>query len=379
MSPNSFTLCLSASSRIEENRLKPIQLQATTPINLSKVSEHSFAAWREAFAAARMIEDADLQMSWRFVSPDAEELLGQAVELKGDRVRVVVLIERDQRMQDIEMRPWFDYPDASKLLAFALANESLISQLSRWFGDALVPNALIETKQLLAYSRQGLALSYQITQGAARELISTGAARELISTGLLWLTPALLKQLSDQAQPMLVGLPSWLQQLELTISAELDPIEFSVSDLQAMRCGDVLGLGAKSQALAHGLLNVPGYQCWQGKFGKEGIRAQRQITDSNAVSTLASIHSSTHQQDLSMEPLQSAPVDQVNVQLGFELERRAINLAELTQLQAGYVFKLAAPAEGRNVNLLANGKIIGTGELVSVGDFLGVRIVELLR
>jgi type III secretion system YscQ/HrcQ family protein len=348
--------------------LNSVHPEAATPLQLTKLSDNAVEAWQRVFASARLIEDVDLQFTWRYVLPDADALAGQAIELKGNRVRVVLLIERDVRTQNIEMREWFDFPNDSKLLAFALANEGLIGQLSRWFGESLIPNALIDHGQLLAYSRQGLAVRYQLAKGPDRAPISNG---------FLWLTPTLLKQLSEQAQPMLVGLPSWLSQLDIPMSAALEPIELSVADLQSMRQGDVIGLGAKSQALAQGIIDAPGFQRWQGKFGKDGLRAQRQVLARAHVGMSA--YSFTQHQDLAMEPQQSAAVDQVNVQLGFELERRVVNLAELTQLQAGYVFKLAAPSEGRNVNLLANGKVIGTGELVSVGDFLGVRIIDLQR
>ena len=47
----------------------------------------------------------------------------------------------------------------------------------------------------------------------------------------------------------------------------------------------------------------------------------------------------------------------------------------LAALQPGYVFPLAGPLEGANVTIRANGQAVGQGEVVAVGDTLGVRLL----
>ncbi len=78
------------------------------------------------------------------------------------------------------------------------------------------------------------------------------------------------------------------------------------------------------------------------------------------------------------QPARSGTVDEVPVQLVFELGRMEIQLAELETLQAGYVFELGKPL-GQSVDILANGKRVGTGELVRVGEAIGVRVSKLSR
>jgi len=58
----------------------------------------------------------------------------------------------------------------------------------------------------------------------------------------------------------------------------------------------------------------------------------------------------------------------------FELGRLEVALSDLAQLQPGYVFALPAHLEGANVAIRANGREVGRGELVAVGDTLGVRL-----
>ena len=63
------------------------------------------------------------------------------------------------------------------------------------------------------------------------------------------------------------------------------------------------------------------------------------------------------------------------VDLAFELGRTELRVGELSQLQPGYVFPLAGALEGANVTIRANGQAVGQGELVAVGDSLGVRLL----
>lgn len=69
------------------------------------------------------------------------------------------------------------------------------------------------------------------------------------------------------------------------------------------------------------------------------------------------------------------PVSGLPVQVQFELGRLEVALSDLAQLQPGYVFALPAHLQGANVAIRANGREVGRGELVAVGDTLGVRLV----
>ena len=70
------------------------------------------------------------------------------------------------------------------------------------------------------------------------------------------------------------------------------------------------------------------------------------------------------------------PARSLPVQVEFELGRTEMSIGELADLQPGYVFPLATPLEGASVTIRANGRIAGRGELVAVGDTLGVRLLS---
>ena len=80
--------------------------------------------------------------------------------------------------------------------------------------------------------------------------------------------------------------------------------------------------------------------------------------------------------DTVTEPQALAQLDELPVTVSFDLGESALALRELKTLQPGYAFELARGLE-RPVTVRANGAIIGSGELIQVGDCLGVRLVDL--
>lgn len=68
-------------------------------------------------------------------------------------------------------------------------------------------------------------------------------------------------------------------------------------------------------------------------------------------------------------------VDDLPVQLVFDVGQLEINVGQLRTLGAGYTFELPAVPE-RLVTIRANAREVGVGELVDLGDKLGVRILS---
>jgi flagellar motor switch protein FliN/FliY len=59
-----------------------------------------------------------------------------------------------------------------------------------------------------------------------------------------------------------------------------------------------------------------------------------------------------------------------------ELAKISMTLEKLTSLQTGNFLELSTSLEGP-INLTVNGKKIGKGELISLGETLGVKILEI--
>ena len=74
--------------------------------------------------------------------------------------------------------------------------------------------------------------------------------------------------------------------------------------------------------------------------------------------------------------LDEASIDSLPVRLVFEVGRREMSLDELRDLGVGASIALEKPASSV-VDILANGRRVGAGEMVLIGDQLGVRITRL--
>jgi type III secretion protein Q len=79
-----------------------------------------------------------------------------------------------------------------------------------------------------------------------------------------------------------------------------------------------------------------------------------------------------------VEPDEASGLDELPVRLAFELGRLELPLSEVAVLGPGHVFELARD-ENRPVDILANGRLIGRGRIVTVAGTLGVQIVHLGR
>ena len=72
-------------------------------------------------------------------------------------------------------------------------------------------------------------------------------------------------------------------------------------------------------------------------------------------------------------PPSEADLDDIEVTLVFECGRWPITLGALRGIGEGHVFELGRPVDGP-VDILANGRRIGSGDIVRIGDELGIRL-----
>lgn len=69
-------------------------------------------------------------------------------------------------------------------------------------------------------------------------------------------------------------------------------------------------------------------------------------------------------------------LDDLPVRLVFEAGRIELSLGDLQRLAPGAVVPLARPVD-EPLDIMANGRRLGRGTLVQVGETLGVRIVSI--
>jgi len=75
-----------------------------------------------------------------------------------------------------------------------------------------------------------------------------------------------------------------------------------------------------------------------------------------------------------MTPLEEiAHLQDIRITLEIELDRKIVTLRELLSIEPGGVVCMTRSA-GENIDILVDGALIGSGELVIIEDAMGVRV-----
>jgi type III secretion protein Q len=221
-----------------------------------------------------------------------------------------------------------------------------------------MPSALIDTAP--AEAESNVALEFSATTGDGRQ-----------TTGCVSLSPAMVARLASFAGwHRSVPKPGpWLR-LPGRLRLELPGISFPLGVLRAAQMGDVLILGDRAT-------------CWRslqvvlaGSRSEERLHAWSATYDGRNLIASANPPNSTVELIMS-DPNATSAADSIPVSLDFDLGNLAVPLGELAALKPGYVFELPNSLDSVRVVIRANGTRVGHGELVAVGDVLGVQLLSL--
>jgi flagellar motor switch protein FliN/FliY len=65
----------------------------------------------------------------------------------------------------------------------------------------------------------------------------------------------------------------------------------------------------------------------------------------------------------------------IPIEVDVELDRKILTVREILEVGEGSVIKMVRSA-GENIDILAGGTLLGTGEIVIIEDAVGVRITD---
>lgn len=171
--------------------------------------------------------------------------------------------------------------------------------------------------------------------------------------------------LESGADEVLANLPrrTLKEQLNVPLSLSLQwgPVALTPTELLSLRLGDLL-------------LFPPGHETRSPLLGLVEARPWGLFHPSDRQLEFIAMHATP-------QPTLTDPVsdlEQLPVQVTFEVGRQTVDLHRLATLQPGTLLDLACPLNGE-VRILVNQQCLGTGELVNIEDRLGVRVVRLLK
>ncbi|PLZ00287.1 YscQ/HrcQ family type III secretion apparatus protein [Burkholderia sp. WAC0059] len=179
-------------------------------------------------------------------------------------------------------------------------------------------------------------------------------------------------------------MPFTTQVSQLTVPGRLQIGEkvMSVNTLRSLRPGDVI-LRAVQPAVAALFAEPAEPAAASVIWGSPGTRqlwcAARIDPDRLTLTGDPYMAYETHFQDSPISDAASTPVEISNLDLPIKVEIDTVSLpvAQLSALRPGYVLELPVPLREARIRLVSYGQTVGFGELVAVGDHIGVRVLQM--
>ena len=278
---------------------------------------------------------------------------------------------------------WSDFNGRSRILAWSLAHEGHLMRLSEALGVALAPLLDADAQDAPA-DGEALWLDFLIDDEHPGD-DADAARRAPAMHGSLRLPLAWIERLLVRAEPPFEDdspqpLGRW-GRLPATVSLQFGIPPLAPADLEALSPGAVFVVGRsgrrpafQARACGHAWPVVPAAGGWRIDGPAQPIPTTQESDPMSEQQPPAG--------DGGQQGPASAPADpeagtrKLPVEVSFEIGRLQMPVGKLAELQAGYVFPVPAQLEGANVTIRANGEAVGQGELVSVGDTLGVRLLS---
>lgn len=172
-----------------------------------------------------------------------------------------------------------------------------------------------------------------------------------------------------------------LDQLRFALNFCLGRTRISLREVREIRAGDIVSLetfDAKGPALRV-------VACVGGTHGRrlvaiaEGQRITLQPMKGHDMNRDPHPEATAAGEDDAFDDNTAPTLDRLDgleVTLRFEVGELSVSLGELKALRPGHVFELPQPLNRSMVRILAHGNVLGKGQLVAVGDRLGVRVSE---
>jgi len=265
---------------------------------------------------------------------------------------------------------WSDYHGRARLLAWSLAHERPLMRLSELLGTSLLPQ---ETADGDAADDDAVWLAFATDPAPDA---SPDPVRGAMRFPVGWLL-----RLQGRAEPVYEDDPlprlDALRDLPVPVLVGFDGPRLPLADWQALRPGDVVLIGngslpplqARAAQLAWPLAAAP--DGWRIAAAAQPRPSSPELSPMNDESPNDDTGGDADTEGGSGDAI----ARNLPVQLAFDIGRVEVSIGDLAALQPGYVFALPAQLQGANVTIRANGRTAGRGEVVAVGDTLGVRLL----
>ena len=263
------------------------------------------------------------------------------------------------------------YPDEVRAAVFEAALESLLDRFEAWSGHtADIPGI----EMAPAESEVPASLFFELRRASNPAVIrghlqvnesGTALLKEMIEK----LPPAAGREWDDL--PIRVWFEMGSARLSVRELASIEPRDIVLPDECALQNRNRVRIRWAPDRRLNGVLQDRTITVTESECEyEEGLEAMNEETLNH--------EDESAEDEPAAETEKAASVDDLPVELVFELGEQRMPLSALKRLQPGYVFNLEKTLE-KPVTVRANGRIIGYGELVQIEDRIGVRVLELFE
>lgn len=292
-----------------------------------------------------------LSVQWAGASPPAEASVAVLMALGDAPLKLHVPVDAFERLGLAELAA-MDVNRLPGAMLLELALLSLIEPLEQLAGVPLrvVGKAAEADAQPWAVD---LVMQVQLAQGAP------------LNIGLQ-LSPAAATRLADLLEQQATAQAHELRVLRLPLTVHAGEAELSVAELHSLNPGDVVMLDHWPDGHAQLVMK-----------GRLQARAQLNgytltLLEQPMALTFLKEHSMT---ETAASQNIDATLDELPLTLVCQVGSVELSLAQLRELGAGSLLQLT-PQLHDGVDLMVNGRRVGQGQLVKIGDGLGVRLLS---
>ena len=338
------------------------------PENLAAVHAHALT---NPLYRSRGLKANELTWHWHSVRPSR---IREWVTLTADDARIQIALDGEATGLGSEPSDWHQYSGDVRLLAWTAYHEPILELLRAVFRREWIPESLGDCDASPDDNDQAddVQAGFSIYTGdslcVSRGLVLFG--RDHIQT--LALRP-------DASEPR----PHALTGVRAVLETSLDEFEVPATELSTLHCGSVVRLDNRT------LRTTPRVVIPLGTTRAIAEIRGRQVTivgfaaptrfASDSTSGARTMSESRHRPATqNISPRSRSRSRHAASQLRFIAGRTTVPFGALADVAPGFVFELDRPLDDQVITILANEVPIAHGELVTLGDLLGVRISRML-
>lgn len=250
-----------------------------------------------------------------------------------------------------------ELPDQIEEAVGSILLEDLLGELARATGASVHVDSLTFESRPIAEPNGRFGFTLKLLDVQRSRVLAEGVV-ELERDGMEWL----IQLLGDRAMPPAIP----IDHVPVRVGIVQGKTVLALEEVTALSAQDII-LADEMYEDDRVLLYISdSLQFW-------GRKREMEITFDARRNTMPDMDKG----DMAQEPEESlVPVQEAPVEIRFEVGRKILTVEELSRVRSGYTFALDTPIQ-KVVTLWVGARRIGHGELVRIGDHVGVRVLEL--